>query len=36
MVDRSAPIGNQLPIKQSLDTPIAVGLASAQKFDDQR
>ena len=36
MVDRSAPTGNQLPIKQPLDTPIAVSLTSAQKFDDQR
>ena len=34
--DRSAPTDNQLPIKQPLDTPIAISLASAQKFDDQR
>ena len=34
--NRSAPTGNQLPIKQPLDTPIAIGLASAQKFDAQR
>ena len=36
MVDRSAPIGNQLSIKQPLDTPIPIGLASAQKFHNQR
>ena len=34
--NRSTPTGNQLPIKQLLDTPIVIGLASAQKLDDQR
>ena len=34
VIGRSATVGNQLTIKQPLNTPIARDLASAQDFDD--
>lgn len=34
VIDRRAAAGKQLTIKQPLNTPIAIGLASSQDFDD--